>query len=182
MCILFCDTYLGVTRKMLKLREAFRIITLLWVLALLQRHIWYFEAHLFVTRWPGSRCDGRDWFRQQCERFSSREKTACLVSERSGWVRIWILLETVQIGHFRVSTNLCFKARLIQSFWSETHASKTHLHKKGSALNLVLKVRVFIIMTNESIELIPFAWILNPKQSQHMRPKLTLQELQTWHY
>ena len=135
----------------------------------------HFEAHLFVTRWPGSRCDGRDWFRQQCERFSSREKTACLVSERSGWVRIWILLETVQIGHFRVSTNLCFKARLIQSFWSETHASKTHLHKKGSALSLVLKVRVFIIMTNESIELIPFAWILNPTQSQHMRPKLNLQ-------
>lgn len=120
----------------------------------------YFEAHLFVNRWPGSRCDGRDWFRQQCERFSSREKTACLVSERSGWVRKWILLETVKIGHFRVSVSLCFKARLIQSLWYETHASKTHLHKKGSALSLVLKVRVFMITTNESIELIPFAWIL----------------------
>ena len=40
MCILFYDTYPGVTRKMLRLREAFRIITLLCVLALLQRHIW----------------------------------------------------------------------------------------------------------------------------------------------
>ena len=136
----------------------------------------YFEAHLFVNRWTGSRCDGRDWFRQHCQRFSSREKTAWLVSERSGWVRKWILLETVQIGHFWVSTILCFKARLIQSFWYETHASKTHLHKGQFALSLVLKVRVFIIMTNESIELIPFAWILNPKQSQHMRPKLNLQE------
>ena len=146
----------------------------------------YFEAHLFVNRWPGSRCDGRDWFRQQCQRFSSREKTACLVSERSGWVRKWILLETVQIGHFWVSTSLCFKARLIQSFWYEnyffnSHANKTHLHKKGFALSLVLKVRVFMITTSESIELIPFASILNPWQSQHMRPKLNLQELQTWH-
>ena len=39
MCISFYDTYLGVTWKMLKLWGAFRIITLLCVLALLQRHI-----------------------------------------------------------------------------------------------------------------------------------------------
>lgn len=38
-----------------------------------------------------------------------------------------------------------------------------------------------MITTSESIELIPFASILNPWQSQHMRPKLNLQELQTWH-
>ena len=141
----------------------------------------YFKAHLFVNRWPGSRCDGRDWFRQQCQRFSSREKTAWLVSERSGWVRKWILLETVKIGHFRVSASLCFKARLMQSFWYEnyffySHASKTHLHKKGFAVSLVLKVRVIKVMTNKSIELIPFAWVLNPKQSQHMRPNLNLRE------
>ena len=118
----FYDTYLGVTRKMLKLREAFRIIFALSCGTTPAPYMnLYFEAHLFVNRWPGSRCDGRDWFRQRCQRFSSREKTACLVSERSGWVRKWILLETVQIRHFRVFTSLCFKARLIQSFWYENY-------------------------------------------------------------
>ena len=71
---------------------------------------------------------------------------------------------------------------LIWKLFLYSHANKTHLHKKGFALSLVLKVRVFMITTNESIELIPFALILNPWQSQHMRSKLNLQELQTWHY
>ena len=47
------------------------------------------------------------------------------------------------LGHFRVPPGLCMKTRLSAqpSFWS--HANKTHFHKKGCALGLVLKVKVF---------------------------------------
>ena len=44
-----------------------------------------------------------------------------------------------QIGHFRVPPVLCIKTRLS----AQPHANKTHFHKKGCALGLILKVRVF---------------------------------------
>ena len=48
------------------------------------------------------------------------------------------------LGHFRVVPSLCFKARLSATMkTSYSRANKTRFHKKGFALNLVLKVRVF---------------------------------------
>ena len=56
-------------------------------------------------------------------------------------------LETDKIGHFRVPPGLCIKTRLSACSALEmifhTHANKTHFHKKGCALGLILKVRVF---------------------------------------
>ena len=51
------------------------------------------------------------------------------------------------IGHFRVLLGLRIKTRLsAQAFDMEmsfhSHANKTHFHKKGCALDLILKVRV----------------------------------------
>ena len=52
------------------------------------------------------------------------------------------------LGHFRVSPGFCIKTRLsAQSCYGNdffhSHANKTHFHKKGCALDLILKVRVF---------------------------------------
>ena len=52
----------------------------------------------------------------------------------------------ISVGHSTSCPRLCFKARqiakpLIRKCYS--HANKTHFHKKGFALSLVLKVRVF---------------------------------------
>ena len=54
------------------------------------------------------------------------------------------------LSHFRVAPSLCFKARLSAKLKCEavnvkmvfSHANKTHLHKKGFALSLVLKEKV----------------------------------------
>ena len=51
-------------------------------------------------------------------------------------------------GHFRVPLSLCIKTRLrAQPYDMEMifhpHANKTHFHKKGWALGLILKVGVF---------------------------------------
>ena len=59
------------------------------------------------------------------------------------------------IGHFPAAASLCFKARLRESEATDmkmifhSHSNKTHLYKKGFALSLVLKVRVFA--TRDSI-------------------------------
>ena len=52
------------------------------------------------------------------------------------------------LGHFRVPPGFCIKTRLsAQSCYGNdffhSHANKTHFHKKGCALDLILKVRVF---------------------------------------
>ena len=51
------------------------------------------------------------------------------------------------IGHFRVPPGLCIKTRLsaqpLKRKNFHSHANKTHFHKKGCALGLILKVRVF---------------------------------------
>ena len=52
------------------------------------------------------------------------------------------------ISHFRVRRGLCIETRLsaqplIWKSFFHSHANKTHLHKKGCALGLILKVRVF---------------------------------------
>ena len=53
------------------------------------------------------------------------------------------------IGYFRVPPGLCIKTRLLKcsAFDMEmifhSHANKTHFHKKGCALGLFLKVRVY---------------------------------------
>ena len=56
----------------------------------------------------------------------------------------------MRIGYLRVAPSLCFKPRLsakplIWKWFFYSHANKTHFHekKKGLALSLVLKVRVF---------------------------------------
>ena len=45
------------------------------------------------------------------------------------------------LGHFRVPPGLCFKTDMEIIFHS--HANETHLHKRGCAPSLILKVRVF---------------------------------------
>ena len=44
----------------------------------------------------------------------------------------------LKIGHFQVPAGLCIKTRL------SAQPYKTHFHKKGCVLGLVLKVRVFL--------------------------------------
>lgn len=49
--------------------------------------------------------------------------------------------------YVRVAARLCFKARckaLVMKMIFYSHGSKTHAHKKGFALSLVLKVRDFV--------------------------------------
>ena len=50
-------------------------------------------------------------------------------------------------GHFRDAASLCFKMRLsAKPFFMKMifyyHANKTHFHKKGFTLGLVLRVRI----------------------------------------
>ena len=60
-----------------------------------------------------------------------------------------VVLAPLTKGHFQAAPSLCFKARpsQVQRYWYEDdfylHTNKTHFHKKGFALSLFLKVRVF---------------------------------------
>ena len=53
-----------------------------------------------------------------------------------------------EIGHFRVSPRPLYQNEVKCSAFDmemifQSHASKTHFHKKGCALGLILKVRAF---------------------------------------
>ena len=66
-----------------------------------------------------------------------------------------------QIGHFRVPPGLRSKTRLsaqplIRKWFFYSHANKTHYHKKGCALGLILKVRVFETQKWPIIDIIGF--------------------------
>ena len=59
-----------------------------------------------------------------------------------------LLQESQQLGHFRVSPGLCIKTSLsARAVWCgndfNSPANKTHSHKKGCALSLILKETVF---------------------------------------
>ena len=52
----------------------------------------------------------------------------------------WILHKIqLLLGHFRVPSGLCIKTRLS----ANAQANESHFHKKGCALGLILRVRVF---------------------------------------
>ena len=58
------------------------------------------------------------------------------------------------IGYFRVAPSLCFKARLGAKMGFYSFAHKTHFHKKGFALSLILKVRDFGTRKKRSISIL----------------------------
>ena len=58
------------------------------------------------------------------------------------------------IGYFRVAPSLCFKARLGAKMGCYSLAHKTHFHKKGFALSLILKVRDFGTRKKRSISIL----------------------------
>ena len=58
------------------------------------------------------------------------------------------------IGYSRFAPSLCFKVRLGAKMGFYSLAHKTHFHKKGFALSLILKVRDFGTQKKRSISIL----------------------------